>query len=413
MNQQFDRALIAWLDEGPETGPSEAVTRAFEAVHRTRQRPGWLLLERWLPMELTMRPAVLPRPVLLVVLAALLAAAVATTILLAGSQDQPAPPFGPAGNGVIVVDVDSTLWIADANGANPRVLEVGAGASSATFSPDGTRLAYLARGSDGLGSIFVARADGHDPINVTGSMKVTTGGALERIGWGPDGSWLVFESTDAGLWRLFVVNADGSGLRPLRAGDAHHKSPTVSPDGTWIAYQERSAGGPARSSLVITRPDGSETRSLVSVDLSDGSFYRAQWSPDSNRLAYFRTEGDRHLVATVDLNGAETIVSQPGDDTFNPVWSPDGTRIAYGGGAEGGPVVVDLATGSRLPIASEFGGCDVFWSPDGTVLLGLGTTDGAECRGLYLIPLDQPDAATPVAVPGGALSFATWQRIAR
>jgi Tol biopolymer transport system component len=360
-------------------------------------------------MELTMRRAIVPRPFLFVVLAALLAAAVATTILIAGAVRRPAPPFGPAGNGAIVMDLDSTLWITDGSGANPRALEVGRGrASSPAFSPDGTHLAFQSRADNGLSSIFVTRADGADAVNVTGTMSIITGEAQTRIGWAPDGSWLVFESTDSGLWRLFIVNMDGSGLRQLPASDADQKSPTVSPDGTWIAYQERSADAAARSSLVITRPDGTETRNLISVDVSDGSFYRAQWSPDSSRLVYFRTEGDVHVAATVDLNGRETIVSGPDDDVFNPVWSPDGNHLAYGGGAEGGAVVVDLTTSSRQAIPAGVSGCDVFWSPDGSELLGL----APDCTSLYRIPLDDPDAATRIAVPSGTINVATWQRVA-
>lgn len=407
MTQQFDRAFVAWLHEGPEMGPSEAISRTLEAVHRTRQRPSWAVPERWIPMELTMRPAAFPRPVFLVVVAALLAAALATALLLAGSQRRPAPPFGPAANGAIVVDVDSTFWITDATGANPRALEAGQGfASSATFSPDGMRLAFLSRGSDGTFAILVTRADGSDAVNVTGAMKIVTGGALPRIGWAPDGSWLVFESTEGGVGRLFVVGADGTGLRPLASGDVEHRSPSVSPDGKWIAYQERSISGPATSALRISRPDGSDARTLVSVNLRDGSFLRAQWSSDSQRLAYFRSAGDGHLVATVDFAGVETVVSEPADDPFNPVWSPDATRLAYG--AKSGVVVVDVATRARLTIPPRLAGCDVFWSPDGTALLGL----GASCTELYRIPLDNPDAATQIAVPAGNISFATWQRLA-
>jgi dipeptidyl aminopeptidase/acylaminoacyl peptidase len=407
MNQQFDRAFVGWLYEGPETGSSEAMSRALDAVHRTRQRPGWAVFERWIPMELTMRTAGLPRPRLVVIIAALLAAAVATTILLAGATHRAAPPFGPAGNGKIVVDVNATLWTADADGANPRALGADAGRdSSATFSPDGTRLAFLSRGADGRSSVLVTRAEGGDAVNVTGSMRVVPGDALSRIGWAPDGSWLVFESMDAGVGRLFVVNADGTGLRQLPSGDKARRSPTVSPDGTWLAYQEQSTGGPATSSLGISRPDGSEAHNLVTVNLTDGSFLRAQWSADSGRLAYFRSEGNAHVVATVDLDGVETVVSKPGDDPFNPVWSPDATRLAYG--ASAGVVVVDVATQSRVTIPPQLAGCDVFWSPDGTALLGL----GASCTELYRIPLDDPGAATRIAVPAGTISFATWQRIA-
>lgn len=406
MNQQVDRTFAAWLREGPETGPSEAMGRAFDAIHRTGQRPRWAVADWWIPTRLAIQPAAASRPVLLVV-AVLLAAAVVAGLLLAGTPPRPAPPFGLAGNGVIVLDVGSTLWRVRPDGQGTTALQIGDGrAFSPTFSPDGTRLAYLSGESDrGPFSIIVARADGSDAVKVTGTMEVRSG-ALAAIGWAPDASWLVFESTHNSRQRLFVVGADGSGLRQLPADDRDQRWPSVSPAGTMLAFQVTDAGS-ATTALGVSRVDGTDARTLVSVEVRNASFAGSQWSADSQRIAYFRSGGGPHVVAIVDLAGVETVVSRPGEDAFNPVWSPDATRLAYATETDG-VVVVDMTTKSRLPIPPGLGDCGVAWAPDGSALLGLGTS----CTELYRIPLEDPGAATRIAVPAGTINNATWQRIA-
>jgi len=407
MNQPVDRAFLEWLHEGPETGPSEAMTRAAEAVHRTRQRPGWATTVRWIPMDRLVRLTDAQRLLLLAVVAALLAAAAVGVLLLAGAWPKPVPL---GGNGRIVVDVGSTLWQAEPDGSNLTVLAIGNGhAYSPAFSPDGTRLAYLSRpGEQGPFSIFVANADGSGAVNLTGAMQVQ-GDELASLAWAPDGSRIVFESTEGGTTRLFTVGIDGSGPRPLFDGADSRKSPSISPDGKSLAYQLQSVTGDGAafgSFLAVSRVDGSDERTLLSVDIINASFRGTQWAPDSRRLAYFRSVGGPHTVAITDLTGRETIVSKPGEDAFNPVWSPDGNQLLYLTEASG-TVVVDVASGARRMIPSGLAECGATWAPDGTALLGLGQT----CTELFRIPLADPGAAARMPLPTGSINTATWQRL--
>jgi Tol biopolymer transport system component len=407
MNQQTDRAFLEWLNDGPNTGPSEAMSRAAEAVHRTGQRPGWATVEWWVPS----RPVWFSgsqRLVLVTVLAALLLAAVVGVLLIAGTWPKPAQL---GGNGAIVVDVGSTLYQVEPDGSDPTVLAIGLGhAYSPTFSPDGTRFAFLSRQGDaGPFSIFVAGGDGRAAVNVTGAMEVN-GTELAGIAWAPDASRIVFESIAGGTSRLYTVGVDGSGLRPLFDDAESRKSPTISPDGTWLAYQLQSPTGDGAdfgSFLAVSRTDGSDERRLLSVDIINASFLGSQWAADSRRLAYFRSISGPHTVAITDLTGRETVVSQPGEDAFNPVWSLDGTRLVYATEASG-TVVVDVATGARQVLPLGLAECGAAWAPDGTALLGL----GASCTELYRIPLSNPAAATRVALPPGQINVATWQQVA-
>jgi Tol biopolymer transport system component len=78
------------------------------------------------------------------------------------------------------------------------------------------------------------------------------------------------------------------------------------------------------------------------------------------RLGFIR-DGDVY-VANGDGSGAVRLLHVDGTQFFNPVWSPDGTRMAVD--MAGGAVLVDAATGATRRI----GGRDPTWSPDGSLV---------------------------------------------
>jgi dipeptidyl aminopeptidase/acylaminoacyl peptidase len=405
MSEYADRMLAEWLREGPDRGPTEGLRRALAATHRTPQRPGWTIPERWLPMQLAMRPALNPRPFLLVLMAALLAIVAVGALMLAGSPRRPAPTAGLAGNGAILVNVGAELWLADADGSHARRLDIGLGASSSpAFSPDGTRFAFKTRDPGRPWSLFVANADGSNAHSVSGDLRIV---ALEMdaITWSPDGSALAFTSSDAGTDRIYRVDLDGGAPVALTDKSANRAWPSWSPNGAWLAYKSSPASG--GQSLMISQPDGSGTRALASAQGENASFSAPKWAADSRRLVYVRSEGDSHVIASVDLDGRETIVSLPGESAFEPSWSPDGARLAYG--TSDGGVVVDVNNLSkRIAIPKAISDCWMAWSPDASVLLG--ADEG--CTGIYSIPLEDPRAATRIQLPQGQIGIAAWQRIA-
>ena len=74
-------------------------------------------------------------------------------------------------------------------------------------SPDGWRLAYF--GGDPP-DIYVARGDGEDPVNVTKSAAVEY-----EMAWSPDGREIAFYSDRTGRFEIYVMKADGSGVRQV------------------------------------------------------------------------------------------------------------------------------------------------------------------------------------------------------
>ncbi len=122
MNESNDRMLADWLHEGPERGPREGLERTLAATRRVRQRPGWTIPERWIPMQLTMARTRSQRPILALVMLALLTVALVATALIIGSRRlQPPPPTGTALSSSSRTETCSspTSWVARRGRSSP------------------------------------------------------------------------------------------------------------------------------------------------------------------------------------------------------------------------------------------------------------------------------------------------------
>jgi TolB protein len=416
MTDPTERAFAAWLLDGPDVGPPEGLARAIAQTRRTRQRPGWLVAERWLPMDQPMQRVLPPRPAILLLVAALIAAGLATAVYLGTQPRKLADAPAPAGNGLIAFDADGQVFVADADGRTPRRIEGGLGQSySPTFSRDGTRIAFWSSrtGAQGPLSIFVAPADGSAPPVEINRERPSLGRHDVPLAWSPDGRTIAF----VGGNEILLAATDGSGITQLPTHDepgatARRWPPVFSLDGRWLAYRE-SVGDVAR--LVALRTDGSEARRLVEAPNGSDAYTSIEWAPDSSRLVYHRPDPTREgigpgVVETVGIDGTIRPVSPRGEEAFDPSWSPDGRWIAFGindGGRH--RVVVAAPDGTQRRVLDADAGCVLGWSPDSRYLFGY----ASECFGprLTRIPIDDPSAARIIDLPGSTSGRSSWQRV--
>jgi Tol biopolymer transport system component len=158
-------------------------------------------------------------------------------------------------------------------------------------------------------------------------------------------------------------------------------APTVSPDGTRVAYftaprprriTRTAVGAPER--VYVAAPDGSGRRALTPPGKRS---FDPDWSPDGTRLVYDevrirgRQAGNRIMVMDADGTGRRALTSYGGVDEVNPKWMPDGRSIVFerirDGGDHSDIAALDVATGAqRTILATAAWETNPIPSPDGT-----------------------------------------------
>jgi Tol biopolymer transport system component len=107
------------------------------------------------------------------------------------------------------------------------------------WSPDGQRFVFdsdldVAELVHASINLYFMEADGSN------HRRFLSGAESPR--WSPDGKTIAFNSRRTGYWQVFLVNADGSGLRQLTRGRYDARYPAWSPDGQWIAFAGNEEG---------------------------------------------------------------------------------------------------------------------------------------------------------------------------
>ncbi len=201
-----------------------------------------------------------------------------------------------------------------------------------SFSPDGTRIAFASDRVANL-EIYVANADGTDPVRLTQSS------AEDRWPrWTPDGSQIVWESTGpSGVPQIWIMRADGSDPRELTSGNRPNRQPAVSPSGQ-IAF---SSGREGNDDVFLMNLDGSNQRNFTATP--DTNETMPAWLADST--IFFLQEPDRRdqmtrAVASMNFQRERVAVTQERQLTSFAI-SPDGAFLAMvvmAPGATGGMV---------------------------------------------------------------------------
>ena len=297
---------------------------------------------------------------------------------------------------------DSRLSLMRPDGSDLTLLtDTVAGYPFGSWSPDGSRVAFLS-GSFGEGALLVINANGSGEAHVTDIEA-------RAPDWSPDGTKLVFEAVEGGI---YSVGADGSGLARLSLGGS---GPTWSPDGSRIAFFSDDAGN---LDVYTMGSDGARLERLTSDPADDVS---PAWSPDGSQIAFVSERHRNADLYVVDANGSgeRRLTEDPApDEAFS--WAPDGRRIAYVsyrhgaepenigiGDAEVFVVVVRTGEIRNLSRSRAWDG-DPGWSPDGTRIVFTRRTDHAE---IHVMRADGSKQEVLPGLPGDAVNdcCARWR----
>lgn len=429
MNERdrLDRMLAAWADEAWSPPPPAYLGEVLARTRHTRQRRSWASLERWLPMELTLRRPTLATPLrlLAIVLALLLLLIAALSMpLLFGTRSLPAVTVQQFQNGLITWAKDGDIWVVDPEVDEPRLLIGGPDLDDwPDWSPDGTRIAFQ-RAVGMSTALMVADADG------TNAHQVTPDGfpVLDWWMWSPDGSRFALASTERALSSISVVGSDGSNLQRLDAEYAAY-APYWAPDGRSLLVRMRTPDGTGLfpvsfPDLVIGEPIAlSATDSeFYAGDRGDSDFMEALYSSDGSQVAYIQGQlsadgtygvfggpDTRNHVMDADGTDDRIIEYSPESDYEDGMWfSPDGRRMSMViRKGDYHQIAIMTLDGTAPAVATEPeldpNAMPAWWSPDGTQILAVRIEDGIS----YLI---DPDTGEKVRQPWSA-NWADWQPI--
>jgi dipeptidyl aminopeptidase/acylaminoacyl peptidase len=196
-------------------------------------------------------------------------------------------------------------------------------ASSPSFSPDGSQIAFLSNMS-GVPQVWVVPAKGGYPQMVTSGDD-----PVEALAWSPTGEWIAVSIAPGGGLnsQVWVVRPDGTGLRMItEGGSVNNWLGGWTPDGKSIALAS-SRRNPdsmdawlhdlAGGSRMVAKNKGIGYLVDVSRDLKTGLLYRMV------------SRGSNDLYVVDMASGKETLLTpHEGSIEYEGVISPDG-RIVY------------------------------------------------------------------------------------
>jgi len=260
-----------------------------------------------------------------------------------------------------------------ASGSNLMVLDLAAGSAaqltqglrvldSPAWSPDGSRLAFAAETQSDGGEIFTIHADGSGLVDLSNGPDTTDW----RPAWSPDGSRIVYQTFAGVEWDLRLIEADGSDPVNLTDGVAVWATdPSWSPDGTRIAFHN---GSGEQGEIFLISPEGTGLTNVSNHPADDSV---GVWSPGATALGDLllfysdRTGNDDLYTVRPDGSGLQALITRLEMD-WAPAWSPDGLQIAYTTMLIDGADIFLIDAGGQNRVALvQFPGNDTYpaWRP--------------------------------------------------
>ena len=170
---------------------------------------------------------------------------------------------------------------------------------------------------DERSDIYSIEPDGND------QQRLTWSGDAWSPTWSPDGTRIAFEDFRDGDSEIYSIDGAGGNLLQMTDNTTDEATPDWSPNGDWIAFAS-DAESEHRGSYDIykMRVDGTEVTRLTD---SDAQEWTPTWSPDSSRIAFYRD--DKIIVMDADGTGVTRVYSDR--QAGSPDWAPSGSRIVF------------------------------------------------------------------------------------
>lgn len=273
----------------------------------------------------------------------------------------------------------TSLWIMNADGSHDRFLADGSGA---TWSPDGKRIAYVAQGKPSGAQIFVRWVDLEGP----GSQISNLTESPSNLTWSPDGTMLAFNMhvpehpdpawripmpappkgakwvkppkivtrlnfrrdrigyTDTYYTQIFVIPAAGGEARQVTTGNWNASAPAFSGDGEWVAFSSLRVPDAEHafrhSEIYAANVRSGDIRQLTH---SSGRSSNPVYSPDGRRVAYMHADSVNHSdwsqakvwVMNADGSHPHTVSASLDRPVSGVEWAANGAGVYFNVQSEG------------------------------------------------------------------------------
>lgn len=229
------------------------------------------------------------------------------------------------------------LQVADSDGYNAQtVFSSREPIISPVWSPDGTKLAYVAFDQKKPIVYVQNLATGHRQIaaNLKGNNSAPA--------WSPDGRQIAVVLTRDGHSQIYSSNADGTGLKRLSNSAGIDTEPNWSPDGKYLLFTSDRGGSPQ----IYRMPSyGGEPVRLT----FEGSYnVSPRYSPDGRSFAFIQREGGRFRVAVQDIVSGQVQVLTDNAQDESPSWATNGKMILYATTVLGRGVLSAVSSDGRV-----------------------------------------------------------------
>jgi TolB protein len=225
------------------------------------------------------------------------------------------------------------LYVIDKDGQNEKLLVTSKQfCGSPSWSPDDRKIVFLK--NDNLSShdyhIYIIDATGGNELKLTNQSTNFSPKYFSN-------NTIIFSSaSDYNSWSgIYKINTDGSNKQLLTPTGKSFGSPQVSPDGNKILITSNDWNG---SQIFLMNANGSGLKQLtftVSPKWIDRGYprdgnYGPVWSPDSEKLAYVSYENGSPDIFIMNANGTgnKRLTDTPLRDE-SPIWAKDGKHILF------------------------------------------------------------------------------------